>query len=106
VPCAYAIRRRLVRAGPTVRCDIAGRLRFENQVVIGKSAGAVAVEEKSGVGVAKAFGDARAALHMNHGLLTSSHHSIDDAAWWFIALEQCCKARSLRSRRRVSSRRW
>lgn len=65
---------------------------FENQVVIGKSAGAVAVEEESGVRVAEAFGDVRAALHMNHGLLTSSHHSIDDAAWWFIALEQCCKA--------------
>jgi ribulose-5-phosphate 4-epimerase/fuculose-1-phosphate aldolase len=65
---------------------------FENQVVIGKSAGAVAVEEKSGLTIAEEFGDARAALHTNHGLLTSSHHSIDDAAWWFIALEQCCKA--------------
>ena len=65
---------------------------FENQVVIGKSAGAATVEENSGVGIAKAFGDARAAFHMNHGLLTSSRHSIDDAAWWFIALEQCCKA--------------
>jgi len=65
---------------------------FEDQVVIGKSAGAVAVEEKSGLGVAQIMGDYRAALHQNHGLLTSSPHSIDDAAWWFIALEQCCKA--------------
>lgn len=65
---------------------------FENQVVIGKSAGAVAVETKAGLSIAEQFGDNRAALHMNHGLLTASHHSIDDAAWWFIALEQCCRA--------------
>ena len=65
---------------------------FENHVVITDSAGAVAVEEPSGREVAKAFGDNRAALHQNHGLLTASRHSIDDAAWWFIALEQCCRA--------------
>lgn len=65
---------------------------FEDQVVIGKSAGAVAVEAKSGVTIAEAVGDSRAILHQNHGLLTQSPHSIDDAAWWFIALEQCCKA--------------
>jgi ribulose-5-phosphate 4-epimerase/fuculose-1-phosphate aldolase len=65
---------------------------FENHVVIGKSAGAVAVEEQSGHAVAVAFGDNRAALHQNHGLLTASHHSIDDAAWWFIALDLCCRA--------------
>jgi ribulose-5-phosphate 4-epimerase/fuculose-1-phosphate aldolase len=33
----------------------------------------------------------RAALHQNHGLLTASRHSIDDAAFWFIALERCCQ---------------
>ncbi|MDP3173559.1 MAG: class II aldolase/adducin family protein [Phenylobacterium sp.] len=68
---------------------------FENHVVIAESAGAVAVEEESGHEVALAFGDNRAALHQNHGLLTASHHSIDDAAWWFIALEQCCRAQLL-----------
>jgi ribulose-5-phosphate 4-epimerase/fuculose-1-phosphate aldolase len=30
-------------------------------------------------------------LHQNHGLLTTSRHSIDDAAFWFIALERCCQ---------------
>jgi ribulose-5-phosphate 4-epimerase/fuculose-1-phosphate aldolase len=65
---------------------------FENHVVIGKSAGAVAVEEQSGHAIALEFGDHRAALHQNHGLLTASHHSIDDAAWWFIALDLCCRA--------------
>ena len=33
----------------------------------------------------------KAAIHQNHGLLTASRHSIDSAAFWFIALEQCCR---------------
>ena len=65
---------------------------YNNHIVIGASAGAVSVEEKSGVSVADAFGGVRAALHRNHGLLTVSRHSIDDAAFWFIALERCCQA--------------
>jgi len=64
---------------------------YESHVVIGASAGAVAVETKSGYSVAEAFGNNRAALHQNHGLLTASRHSIDDAAFWFIALERCCQ---------------
>lgn len=64
---------------------------YDNHVVIGASAGAVAVEKQSGLSVAEAFGTNRAALHQNHGLLTASRHSIDDAAFWFIALERCCR---------------
>ncbi len=37
----------------------------------------------------------KAALHQNHGLLTASRHSIDDAAFWFIALERCCRQQLL-----------
>ena len=59
--------------------------------VIGASAGAVAVERESGQSVAAQFGANRAILHQNHGLLTASRHSIDDAAFWFIALERCCQ---------------
>jgi ribulose-5-phosphate 4-epimerase/fuculose-1-phosphate aldolase len=62
-------------------------------VVIGASAGAVAVEREAGNSVAAAFGNNRAALHQNHGLLTASRHSIDDAAFWFIALERCCQVK-------------
>ena len=54
-------------------------------------AGAVAVENHAGSNVAKAFKGVKAALHQNHGLLTASRHSIDAAAFWFIALERCCK---------------
>ena len=38
-----------------------------------------------------AFAGVKAALHQNHGLLTASRHSIDAAAFWFIALERCCQ---------------
>ena len=64
---------------------------YNNHAVIGASAGAVAVEQESGLSVAAQFGGNRAILHQNHGLLTASQHSIDDAAFWFIALERCCQ---------------
>ncbi|SMF35936.1 Ribulose-5-phosphate 4-epimerase/Fuculose-1-phosphate aldolase [Tistlia consotensis] len=63
---------------------------FEDHVVIQEEAGAVAVETKAGPKVAAAFKGVKAAIHQNHGLLTASRHSIDAAAFWFIALERCC----------------
>jgi ribulose-5-phosphate 4-epimerase/fuculose-1-phosphate aldolase len=54
---------------------------FEDHVVIKDEAGAVAVKAEAGHSVAAAFGNNRAALHQNHGLLTASRHSIDDAAF-------------------------
>ena len=65
---------------------------FEDQVVVDENAGIVTVDEESGIGIAKAMGGARAIIHQNHGVLTTSEHSIDAAAWWFIAFEQCCRA--------------
>jgi ribulose-5-phosphate 4-epimerase/fuculose-1-phosphate aldolase len=64
---------------------------FEDHVVIDDEAGKVAVETEAGGAVSQAFGTARAAIHRNHGLLTASRHSIDAAAFWFIALERCCQ---------------
>ncbi|PLZ01510.1 class II aldolase/adducin family protein [Burkholderia sp. WAC0059] len=64
---------------------------FEDHVVIGEEAGQVAVEVKAGPKVAHAFKGVKAAIHQNHGLLTASRHSIDSAAFWFIALERCCR---------------
>ncbi len=64
---------------------------FEDHVVIGDEAGQVAVEVKAGHKVANAFAGVKAAIHQNHGLLTASRHSIEAAAFWFIALERCCK---------------
>jgi ribulose-5-phosphate 4-epimerase/fuculose-1-phosphate aldolase len=68
---------------------------FEDHVVIGDEAGKVAVEVKGGNKVANAFAGVKAAIHQNHGLLTASRHSIDSAAFWFIALERCCQQQLL-----------
>ncbi len=59
--------------------------------MIREEAGQVAVEEKAGPKVAKAFKGVKAAIHQNHGLITASRHSIDSAAFWFMALERCCQ---------------
>jgi ribulose-5-phosphate 4-epimerase/fuculose-1-phosphate aldolase len=64
---------------------------FEDHVVIGAEAGKVAVEVQAGLGVAESFKNVKAAIHQNHGLLTASRHSIESAAFWFIALERCCQ---------------
>ncbi len=64
---------------------------YEDHVVIGDEAGQVAVEVKAGHKVANAFTGVKAAIHQNHGLLTASRHSIEAAAFWFIALERCCQ---------------
>ena len=64
---------------------------YEDHVVIGDEGGQVAVEVKAGHKVALAFKGVKAAIHQNHGLLTASRHSIEAAAFWFIALERCCQ---------------
>lgn len=64
---------------------------FEDHVLIKDEGGQVAVEEKAGSSVCHHFKGIKAAIHQNHGLLTVSRHSIDAAAFWFIALERVCK---------------
>ena len=59
--------------------------------MIGDEAGQVAVEVEAGHKVANAFKGVKAAIHQSHGLLTASRHSIEAAAFWFIALERCCQ---------------
>jgi len=68
---------------------------FEDHVVIGDEAGQVAVEESAGPRVADWFKGVKAAIHCNHGLFTASRHSIEAAAFWFIALERCCQQQLL-----------
>ena len=68
---------------------------FEDHVVIKDEAGQVAVEESAGTAVCDWFKDVKAAIHQNHGLLTASRHSIEAAAFWFIALERCCRQQLL-----------
>jgi ribulose-5-phosphate 4-epimerase/fuculose-1-phosphate aldolase len=68
---------------------------FEDHAVITDEGGKVAVEEKAGLAVADWFRGVKAAIHQNHGLLTVSRHSIEAAAFWFIALERCCRQQLL-----------
>src|SRR5699024_6527789 len=54
-------------------------------------AGAVVVDPDAGCALADALGDNKAAIHQNHGLFTVGQESVDEAAWWFIALERACE---------------
>jgi ribulose-5-phosphate 4-epimerase/fuculose-1-phosphate aldolase len=78
-------------AGPSIPITQDAACFYEDHVVIKDEGGAVAVTEDAGRNVAAAFKNVRAAIHQGHGLLTASRHSIDDAAFWFIALERCCQ---------------
>lgn len=65
---------------------------FHNDhVVITEEAGAVVVERDAGCAVAEALGNNKAAIHQNHGLFTVGLESVDEAAWWFIAMERACE---------------
>jgi ribulose-5-phosphate 4-epimerase/fuculose-1-phosphate aldolase len=55
----------------------------------------VAVEESAGLAVCDWFKGVKAAIHQNHGLLTASRHSIEASAFWFMALERCCRQQLL-----------
>jgi hypothetical protein len=82
--------REIERLGHRVRLQDAAWF-FEDHVVIEDEGGAVTVEREAGKRAAAAFKDVKAAIHRNHGLLTASRHSIDSAAFWFIALERRCQ---------------
>ena len=68
---------------------------FEDHALIEDEAGQVTVEVEAGRKVAGAFAGVKAAIHRNHGLMTVSRHSIESAAFWFIALERCCRQQLL-----------
>ena len=55
----------------------------------------VLVTEKSeGEALAACLGSNKAMILRNHGLLTVGH-SVDEAVWWFIAMERCCQSQFL-----------
>lgn len=51
----------------------------------------VVLKLEEGKRIADALGKHKAAILRNHGLLTVGH-SVDEAAWWFIALDRSCQA--------------
>lgn len=68
---------------------------YQNHAVVSDDGGAVTVFTDQGQGVVKAFAENRAVLHKSHGILTASRHSVDDAVFWFIAMDRCCHVQLL-----------
>lgn len=56
--------------------------------------GGVAVDLEEGDHIARALGNYKAAILQNHGLLTVGQ-TVDEAIWWFIAMERSCQVQLL-----------
>lgn len=54
----------------------------------------VVIDTDEGKRIAHALGDAKAVILRNHGLLTVGQ-SVEEAAWWFIAMDRTCHAQLL-----------
>jgi len=53
--------------------------------------GAIVTDLDSGHKMAESLGDKKVLLHQNHGIITTGQ-TVDEAAWWFIALERACQS--------------
>ena len=54
----------------------------------------VVLDTEEGKRIAHALGDTKAVILRNHGLLTVGK-TVDEAAWWFIAMDRSCHAQLL-----------
>lgn len=52
--------------------------------------GAIVVGPEEAKSLAASLGDRKALIHQHHGLLTVGE-TVDEAAWWFMALERACQ---------------
>lgn len=66
---------------------------FEDHVLFDDFSGVV-LDNTEGERIAAAMGDRKAAILLNHGLLTVGE-TIDAAAWWYITMERSCHAQLL-----------
>jgi ribulose-5-phosphate 4-epimerase/fuculose-1-phosphate aldolase len=67
---------------------------YRDHVVVAEQAGAVVLDEKAASELAATFSTGKAAIHRNHGLFTVGR-TVDEAAFWFIAMERSCQAQLL-----------
>ncbi len=67
---------------------------FYKDHVVYDDYGGLVVELDEGVRIATALGNHKAAILQNHGLLTVGT-TVDEAAWWYIAMERCCQVQLL-----------
>lgn len=66
---------------------------FEDHAVFDDYTGIV-LELDEGRRIAEALGSGKGAILRNHGLLTCGQ-SVDEAAWWFVAMERACQSQLL-----------
>jgi ribulose-5-phosphate 4-epimerase/fuculose-1-phosphate aldolase len=66
---------------------------YEDHAVYDDYTGVV-LETEEGRRIAAALGDRRAVIMRNHGLLTVGG-SVEEAAWWFLAMDRCCQVQLL-----------
>ena len=66
---------------------------YEDHVVLDECPGTV-LDLEVGRRIAQTLGKCKAIILRNHGLLTVGQ-SVDEAAFWFIAMERCCQAQLL-----------
>jgi len=66
---------------------------YEDHALFNDYTGPV-VDLEEGKRIAHVLGDSKAVILRNHGLLTVGQ-AVGEAAWWFIAMEKCCRAQLL-----------
>ncbi|EED35233.1 class II aldolase/adducin family protein [Luminiphilus syltensis NOR5-1B] len=66
---------------------------FEDHALLDDYTGVV-VDQTEGDRLARMLGDKKAIILQNHGLLTVGH-SVEEACWWFVAMERSCQAQLL-----------
>ncbi|CAK7235863.1 hypothetical protein SCUCBS95973_009411 [Sporothrix curviconia] len=114
-PAAFAIHAELLKARPDINSaahahSIYGKtysafgrelemitqdsLRFYKQHTVYKNFGGIVFNRDEGIRIAEALGDNKAVILQNHGILTVGK-SPDEAAWWFLALENLCQVQLL-----------
>lgn len=67
---------------------------YEDHVVIAEQGGRVAFEDATGEAIARGLGPHKAGIHRNHGHFTVGG-TVDEAAWWYIAMERSCQVQLL-----------
>lgn len=67
---------------------------FYNDLAVHEEYAGVVFDADEGVRIAESLGARKAAILRNHGLLTVGR-SVEEAAWWFISLEDCCRVQLL-----------
>jgi len=67
------------------------RLIFFQDHALYDSFNGVVLVEKEGKDIAACLGNKKAALLINHGLLTVGR-TVEEAVFWFVSLDKCCHA--------------